>query len=101
MAEGLQLYETETPTQVFSCEYCEVFKYSFFFTEQLWQLLLQRFLNVFRNVDVKCEFLNAELNLRKLFVNIFDALHDLVPFVPFKKREKHPWRSVTYNKILG
>ena len=26
---------------------------------------------------------------------ICDALHDLVPFVQFKKREKHPWRSVT------
>ena len=24
-----------------------------------------------------------------------DALHDLVPFVQSKKREKHPWRSVT------
>ena len=23
-----------------------------------------------------------------------DALHDSVPFVPFKKHEKHPWRSV-------
>ena len=27
---------------------------------------------------------------------ICDALHDLVPFVQFKKREKHPWRSVTF-----
>ena len=25
---------------------------------------------------------------------IGDALHDLVPFVQFKKDEKHPWRSV-------
>ena len=25
---------------------------------------------------------------------ICDALHDLVPFVQFQKREKHPWRSV-------
>ena len=23
-----------------------------------------------------------------------DALRDLVPFVQFKKREKHPWRNV-------
>ena len=23
-----------------------------------------------------------------------DALRDLVPFLQFKKREKHPWRSV-------
>ena len=28
-----------------------------------------------------------------------DALYDLVPFVQFKKREKHPWKSVTFNKV--
>ena len=27
---------------------------------------------------------------------ICDALRDLVLFVQFKKREKHPWWSVTY-----
>ena len=31
----------------------------------------------------------------------FDALRDLVPFVQFKKREKHPWRSVTFSKVAG
>ena len=30
-----------------------------------------------------------------------DALHDLVPFVQFKKPEKRPWRSVTFSKIAG
>ena len=30
---------------------------------------------------------------------ICDALHDLVPFVQFKKREKHPWTSVTFSKV--
>ena len=30
-----------------------------------------------------------------------DVLHDLVPFVQFKKREKHPWRSVTFSKVAG
>ena len=29
------------------------------------------------------------------------ALRDLVPFVQFKKREKHPWRSVTFSKVVG
>ena len=24
-----------------------------------------------------------------------------VPFVQFKKREKHPWKSVTLNKVAG
>ena len=32
---------------------------------------------------------------------IYDALGDLIPFVQFKKREKRPWRSVTFSKIAG
>ena len=28
-----------------------------------------------------------------------DALFDLVTCVQFKKREKHPWRSVTFSKV--
>ena len=32
---------------------------------------------------------------------IGDALHDLVPFVQFKKRGKHSWRSVTFSKVTG
>ena len=27
---GLQLYEKETPTQVLCCEYCEIFKNTYF-----------------------------------------------------------------------
>ena len=30
-----------------------------------------------------------------------DVLRDLVPFVQFKKREKHPWRSVTFSEVAG
>ena len=30
-----------------------------------------------------------------------NALRDLVPFVQFQKREKHPWRSVTFSKVAG
>ena len=38
-----------------------------------------------------------------LLVSLFiipsnDALWDLVPFVQFKKREKHTWSSVTFSK---
>ena len=29
------------------------------------------------------------------------ALRDLAPFVQFKKREKHPWRSVNFSKVAG
>ena len=28
-----------------------------------------------------------------------DASRDLVPFVQFKKREKHPWRSVSFIRL--
>ena len=33
--------------------------------------------------------------------SIWDALHHLVPFVQSKKREKHPWRRVNFNKVAG
>ena len=28
-----------------------------------------------------------------------DALRHLIPLVQFEKREKHPWKSVTFNKV--
>ena len=28
-------------------------------------------------------------------------LSDLLPFLQLKKREKHPWRSVTFSKVAG
>ena len=35
------------------------------------------------------------------FFCIYDTLHDLVPLVQFKKREKHPRRNVTFSKAAG
>ena len=32
---------------------------------------------------------------------ICGALRDLAPFIQFKKREKHPWRSVNFSKVAG
>ena len=32
---------------------------------------------------------------------ICGALGDLVSFVQFQKREKHPWRSVNFRKVAG
>ena len=29
------------------------------------------------------------------------SLRDLKPFVQFKKRERHPWRSVNFSKVAG
>ena len=42
------------------------------------------------------EMLQQEIKgLTSNSIDICDALRDLVPFVQFKKSEKHPWRSVT------
>ena len=35
------------------------------------------------------------------FLTIGDALRNLVPFVQFKKHEKHPWRSLAVSKVAG
>ena len=34
-------------------------------------------------------------------VHICGALRDLVPFVQFKKREKHPWSNVNFSAGLA
>ena len=50
-------------------------------------------------------YLKTSRNASKLQISwrnsIHDALRDLAPFVQFEKREKHPWRSVTFNKVTG
>ena len=33
--------------------------------------------------------------------HICDVLHDWVPFVQFKKREKQQWWSVTFSRVAG
>ena len=33
--------------------------------------------------------------------DICDTLCNLIPFVLFKKREKHPFRIVTFSKVAG
>ena len=38
------------------------------------------------------------MSVLELFLKC-DALHDLVPFLQFKKREKHQWRSVNFRKL--
>ena len=40
------------------------------------------------------------IDLRNTIFNIkCDVLSGLESFVPFKKREKHTWRSATFNKV--
>ena len=38
--------------------------------------------------------------LKHYIGDLCDALRDFVSFVQFKKREKHPWRRVTFSKFL-
>ena len=35
------------------------------------------------------------------FLDKCDALCNLLPFVQFEKREKHPWRSVNFSKVAA
>ena len=49
------------------------------------------------NIQRNC--LVSYLLIRKII--ICDTLRDLVPFVQFKKREKHPRRSVTFSKAVS
>ena len=39
--------------------------------------------------------------LLTLMIYVMDALRDLVAFVQFQKREKHPCRSINFNKVAG
>ena len=77
--------------------------------------LTRYFENVFSEVASFCGIRNTSFSiqivspLKSLLQNIWpkngltysDALRDLVPFVQFKKREKYPWRSVTFSKHEG
>ena len=45
------------------------------------------------------QFSSASIVLEPFISINFDVLHDLVPFIQFKKREKRSWRSLTFNKV--
>ena len=55
-------------------------------------------LTVFSLVDVvnASQFVISSFQFDKC-----DALHDLVSFVQFQKREKHPWRRINFSKVAG
>ena len=41
-----------------------------------------------------------QIHSTKLNINCY-VFSDLVLFVQFEKREKHPWMSVTFSKVAG
>ena len=50
---------------------------------------------------LSCKFSETSQNIFFSKTQISVALHDLEPFVQFKKCEKHSWRSVTFRKVTG
>ena len=61
-------------------------------------------IQLFSNLDTECLILSLYGNIRvreNLYSRICDALHYLLPFVQFEKREKHPWKTFTFGKVAG
>ena len=44
---------------------------------------------------------NSNVMGKQLQYYICGALRDLAPCAHFKKREKHPWRNVTFSKVAS
>ena len=53
---------------------------------------------MFRITDSNMSWGNCQLRTL-LTLHKYGALRDLVPFVQFKKREKHPWRVLILVKL--
>ena len=52
---------------------------------------------------MKVEFAKMSCIYSLLFLDVLSfrgVLRDLVPFVQFNKCEEHPWRNVTFSKVL-
>ena len=64
--------------------------------------LLNNF-HVDRNQTIRVEMrLNKQKNTKiTIQKQICDVLRDLISFAQFKKREKHPLRSVTFSNVAG
>ena len=89
---------------VFLTEYC-LRKYSlrekYPYPELLWSVFF-RIRTEYGEISLRIQSICGKLRTRKTWnTDNFDALSDLVLFVQFKKREKHPWKSVTFSKIRG
>ena len=52
-------------------------------------------------IEIIWKFNAAMAQDSKTVLGICGALHDLVAFLHFKKREKHPWRSVNFSRDAG
>ena len=68
----------------------------------LFKIGTQSFVNVFiqRRIQNPVEYLRWSYFCKKVHP-ICGALRDLIPFVQFEKREKHPWKNVTFSKVAS
>ena len=99
---------------MFPCEFCEIFKNTFLqktsgrlplsfeccrcFNAKLNELQRWMISLVFKKMRLKVYLRSCQTSMIELLLEkICDALSNLVPFVQFKKREKHPWRSVNFS----
>ena len=68
-----------------------------------WELLSDAYLGPSPTfmIELLCKNINKDfdmvLNTSLTLILTGDALRGFVPFVQFKKREKSPWRSVTFS----
>ena len=67
----------------------------------LWESFKQAFAEFYYNISKYREYYKAINPFKANVQFIWDVLRDLVPFVQFEKREKHPCRSVTFSKVAG
>ena len=63
--------------------------------------LVCNFKSSVEEILVSCYLLISISSLKELHAQSISALRNLVSFVQFKKREKHPWRNVTLSKAAG
>ena len=58
-------------------------------------------LNISFPLNISFSLVEAVFCFTQQKMVICDALRDLVPFVQFEKRERHPWRSDTFSGVVG
>ena len=88
----------ETPSQVFSCQFCEIFK-STFFIEHLWWLLLP----ILKPLDSQRQLCKRISKLVTIyFISTFLVLVGIFVFIlastsfPFTSRQHCGWRNMTF-----
>ena len=86
----------ENLAHVFSCEFCEIFKNSFFHRTPP---VAASVITVIITDEVVLTKLKRPTLTRILQFYNLTTLLDLGPFVQLKKREKYPWMSVTLLKV--